>query len=152
MKKRIITSAIIGATLIAVLSLSSIFRADSSRDWFEETTGLNLPSRATNVVHFTEFEFAFTSHYSIPVENLDGFIEAAGLTREKPENWKPLFDPERLPAPWNEIPESDSIYYGTGANTFAAWDLLLDKNTQSLWTSIYYADYSGDLPDRVIQH
>lgn len=140
--------------LIAAVSLLTYFGwlwfiRDSERAYFVQHSEIKLPFKTANVVHFTEFEFAFTSHYTLLPQSRTAFLEKNRLTAITPKNWAPIFRLGDLPTPWNQMPTSGTFYYFTGADSSTAWDGMFHLESGSLWTSIYYPDYSGDLPPRV---
>ncbi len=138
--------------VIAVFSAWSGWRLlvrDSSRSYFVQHSGIHLPCGVTDTFHFKDFEFATTSHYTLPMNARAAFAQKNRFTTIPPGDLEPIFHLADLPLPWNQIPASGTLYYLTGADSFTAWDAVFHLESGGVWTSIYYADYSGDLPPRV---
>ena len=142
--------AFLFAAIAALLAYAGwhLFVRDSNRSFFVEHSGIHIPFGVTNTIHFTAFEFAMSSHYSLPSKARATFVQTNPFTTLRPKDWKPIFHLADLPVPWNEVPTSGTLYYLTGADSFTAWDAVFHLESGSLWTSIYYADSSGDLPPR----
>jgi hypothetical protein len=124
------------------------FVRDSYRAYFAEHSGVRFPLRVTDVVHFTKVEFACSSHFSVPAKSRQTFIDNNHFAKIVPATWAPIFHLEDLPEPWNRLPQSGTLYYLTGADQSSAWDAVFHLESGSLWASIYYPDYHGDLPPR----
>jgi hypothetical protein len=137
--------------LIALLAVSGYlgwrwFIRDSYRAYFAEHSGVRFPFGVSDAVHFTKFEFAYSSHFSLPTKAKRAFIENNHFTQVIPARWAPIFHLGDLPEPWNRLPAAGTFYYLTGADQSTAWDAVFHLESGSLWTSIYYPDYNGDLP------
>ena len=138
--------------LIAVLSACAgwfFCIRDSNRSFFVEHSGIHLPFGVTDTFHFTDFEFAMTSHYTLPIRARAAFAQRNHFSTIRPKDWEPIFHLADLPVPWNQIPTVGTLYYLTGADSATAWDAVFHLESGWLWTSIYFADSSGDLPGRV---
>lgn len=125
------------------------FVRDSNRSFFVEHSGIDLPFGVTDTFHFTEFEFAMTSHYTLPSKARAKLVQQNPFTTIRSKEWEPIFHLADLPVPWNQVPTSGTLFYLTGADFYTAWDAVFHLESGGLWTSIHYADYSGDLPPRV---
>ena len=121
---------------------------DYYQSYFERAASITLPKGLSNVVHFTESDIAFTSHYTIPADSLDTFTKQLFLQNEPPENWMPILFLEELPKPLDEIPEEGIILYCTGSNNWNSWDILLHRESCSMWVTVYYTDVARDSPYR----
>lgn len=121
---------------------------DYYQSYFERAASIKFPSALSNVVHFTESDIAFTSHYTIQVDSLEAFAEQFTFQAELPEDWMPILFVEQLPQPWDDIPEDGIILYCTGSNNWNSWGILLHKRSCSMWVTVYFTDATGDPPHR----
>ncbi len=121
---------------------------DYYQSYFERAACIKLPAGLSNVAHFTESDIAFTSHYTIPEDSIDGLSQELNLQPEPPEDWMPILFVEELPKSLHDIPEDGIILYCTGSNNWNSWDILLHLESCGMWVTVYYTDAGGDPPPR----
>lgn len=120
--------------------------------YFEERTGIDLPTFPSELAVYSDFEMSSTLHMVLPRDRVSRLLAMPSFRRGDQERLSNQLEPPRLfrirmlPRKYQRLPRGTHMHQAHGCRGRTSWQAILDEGSGALWIEVQYPDWGGDGP------